>query len=273
MQLNTSQYTDDRDRTLINSYSDQLAQLGVLTAEESESIETHLAAADEAQYVLAEVEHRRKDALDAAAWKLADDITFEKLSAAVVKLPLNQDIHDLALTVWRRHIEAAKTIVRAGFGAVPEALTARLDDNAARGLAAAEALTGITTAQQAIGAGLVDEWTSLQQAEAEYDAVVGLVSELRWGQSERGNTPLIPARPMHDRSEASKWAWDFRTPPRQAVIPGIRHSGYTDAERRAIQIAKWEAGPYCPASKAEVDAVLAAARVTPETDSTDTEAA
>lgn len=254
MYLDTTPHADDRNKAVVTDYADALADLGVLTPEQYAEVAAHLEGAEAAHVIVSGIESRRADAIATAAEKLTTaDLTSEKITAAAVKIADNQVAHDLGLAVWRAHIRDAKTIVLGAFVDVPEVLTARLAEIAERGLAAADAIANVHSAEAAIAAGRTTEWTQFHRAVADYETVTGLVSSLRFDK-------LIAARGPRDADE-DRFAWNFRRRPEQVVRVGLRQGGYTDQEKRALVIEAWKSSPWVPASKDDVAAVIASESV------------
>ncbi|GAA2068457.1 hypothetical protein GCM10009722_34640 [Williamsia deligens] len=251
MILNTITHTDDKTRRFIEDYADEFAALGVIASEDYQSLQEHMAQAEEANVTVAGIEARRADAIATSAATIAHgDVTSEKLTAAATKLAADKDVHDLALAVWRLHVAAAKAIVLDGVRSIPEVLTDALARVAADGIAAADALTGITNAEEAIAASRVGEWSALRSAAAEYAAIDRLVSALRADNLLAGPKP----------TDTDRWAFRFRRPPNKVVRGGFRQTPSSDTEKRTVLVEELRSEPYVPASRDEVQAVIAAHR-------------
>ncbi|WP_328858151.1 hypothetical protein OG579_03825 [Williamsia herbipolensis] len=173
--------------------------------------------------------------------KLAADpkTTPEKVVGATTGIPDARAVTSIAETLERSLNRQAQAIVLARVGEAVGRLNARLAEIADETESVASDLSNITTPQQAIDAGAVDQWRRAQALIAEYKDIASVVYELR-------ELRTIP-RP---RSSESGPHWRFlRDEDQTSWLP-------QDATAWQKHVRDMQRRPWVPASEDEAKAVL-----------------
>lgn len=237
-----------RQLQAVETLADDLVALGVLPAKDATKA---LAAAERASHAVSlSASYQRH--VEAEATRAGDDLAADDnldLAAVIgaINLPSQETVDVTLARVWNRNTTDARNIAFANVHAAPGKLTERFDGVADEVLSIAAELGDVTDPQQALDAGLADQWQRLMQLKGELNGLTQLRTTLR-------SFGLI-AEPTG--SDAG-WHWNMRHEYPQGEFKRASDRRAVD-QGRALLILTAKCRPYCPASRAEAKATADAA--------------
>ena len=239
---------DQSRLSAVDQCVDDLEALGVITAKDAQAARSAAARASNAVMLSNQYTRHAETVAEHVGQSLAavDDLSIDTVLAETTLADPN--IIDATLrSVWNKSTKDARAAAFHNMSKVPAALTERFDAVSDEVLEIAAKLGTISTPQQAIDAGLVDEWQKLMELKGEFWGLVNVRSTLR-------SFYLIPGPTEY----AAGWFWNQRIESPLGAFKAANEKQASD-EGRALLVTVARCRPYCPATEAEAKATLEAA--------------
>lgn len=224
--------------------AEPLNALGLLADDELDAALALIQVAHAATTASQEFEAERRETLRSAAEAMVDDaeLSTKTISDAIQDLAPADDVDAVTEHAYRTAVARARALTFSKVGQAAELLNDQMQEVVTEVREIAPRLAGIDTAQQAMNAGVVEDWQRLTQLQDRFNGIRDVVSKLR-------AYNLIPS-PRDGRDDPA--AWNTRRPIREYTHSRTVERGKKlGDDGRSSFLLQIEREPYVPTSRDE----------------------
>ena len=163
-----------RTRQAVIDLAPMLVQLGILSTEDYNTAQAHLTQARLVEDTARAYQQQVTEQAGQIAEQLyeASDLTADAILTAATEVPEEAQVNRVATALWVRHVQAAHEIAFAGRSAITASLNEAFDELVSDFKSISAKLGNVRTAQQAIDAKKVGDWSKLTEIGERLDELV-----------------------------------------------------------------------------------------------------